>query len=472
MNIVIVGCGNIGFETAERLCNEHNLLLINRSCSEDLAQLVRNHDNVWFESADAANQSGIEAILNKFKGIFKTVDVLICTVGAFCPTSALDDIERFKEEFYLNFFGNLVPIQAILRRMLPAGAGRIIVVSSTSGVFTYPGLTAYTPAKWALTNFCLNLRDKLKGQGISVDILFPSSIRNRRSRTFLYKKGIESEKVTSQIVRILKGKHNVNRFIPKRYALLHTLERVFPRFLDRRAGLNGKRNKLFRAQKTNSVLISGTSSELGKELAINYSKTAKRLYLLGSNEQALSELKRELVSSSDCLVDKVCLDPADFQSIASFADSIEHVELIINNIELSTPNQASEDPVIGFDKHLKNNLFGAIHLVAAFMRKKIPPVKIVHVLPVTVAEDRTRCDCHSASRAALWAFTRSLRRTFGHRIQVMEVILVKLQGMHLTARMLAQRIHELEKQGREIVVLPLRYKLSMYLSALLPWRLG
>ena len=45
-------------------------------------------------------------------------------------------------------------------------------------------------------------------------------------------------------------------------------------------------------------------------------------------------------------------------------------------------------------------------------------------------------------------------------------------GIHLAAQMLAQRIHELEKQGREIVVLPLRYKLSMYLAAIRPWRLG
>ena len=472
MNIVIVGCGNIGLETAERLCNEHNLLLINRSCPEDLAQFVRNHDNVWFESADATYPSNIEAILNKFQGTFEKVDVLISTVGAFCPTSALDDIKRFKEEFYLNFFGNLVPIHAILRRMLLTGTGRIIVISSTSGVFTYPGLLAYTPAKWALTSFCLNLRDKMKRRGISVDIVFPSSIRNRRSRTFLYQKGIESEKVTSEIVRILKGKHNVNRFIPKRYALLHTLERMFPQLLDKRAGLNGKRKKLFRAQKTNSVLISGATSELGRKLAIDYSKTAKRLYLLGSDEQALSELKRQMVYSSDCLVEEVCLDLADFRSIASLADRIEQVDLMINNIELSVPDKAIEDPVINYDRNLKTNLFGAIHLVVAFMRKKMPPVKIIQIMPVSVTEDQTRFDCHSASQAALWAFTRSLRRTFGHRMQVMEVILAKRQGIHLTAQILAQRIHEMEKQGREIVVLPLRYKLSMYLSAILPWQLG
>ena len=157
MNIVIVGCGNIGFETAKRLCNEHKLLLINRSCPEDLAQFVRNHDNVWFESADATNPSSMEAALTKLDGKFNRVDILISTVGASCPTSALDDVEQFESEFGLNFFGNLIPIQVVLKRMLPVRSGRIIVLSSTSGVFAYPGLKAYVPAKWALTNFCRNL---------------------------------------------------------------------------------------------------------------------------------------------------------------------------------------------------------------------------------------------------------------------------------------------------------------------------
>ena len=496
MNIVIVGCGNIGFETAKRLCNEHKLLLINRSCPEDLAQFVRNHDNVWFESADATNPSSMEAALTKLDGKFNRVDILISTVGASCPTSALDDVEQFKSEFSLNFFGNLVPIQAILKRMLRAGAGRIIVISSTSGVFTYPGLIAYAPAKWALTNFCLNLRDKMRRHGISVDIVFPASIKNRRSRTFLYEDGIESEEVTAEIVRILRGKHNVNCFVPRRYAFLHTLERMFPRVLDMRAGLKWKRKKNFRAQRADSVLISGASSELGKELAMDYAKTTKRLYLLGSDEQALSELKRQVMCSSDCVVDEVCLDLTDFRAIVSFAERIESVELIINNIELSAPDPASEDPVTDYELYLKNSLFGVIHLIVEFMRKKVPPVKIMQVMPVAVAEDRSRFVYHSAGQAALWAFTRSLRRTFGNRMQVMEVILAKQQGirceavtaddavdhvkykhvhrhrMPLMARVLAQRIHELERQGREIIVLPLRYKLSMYLSAIHPWRLG
>jgi NAD(P)-dependent dehydrogenase (short-subunit alcohol dehydrogenase family) len=501
MNIVIVGCGNIGFETAKRLCNGHKLLLINRSCPEDLAQFVRNHDNVWFESADATNPSSIEAVLTKCEETFETVDVLISTVGASCSTSALEDVERFESEFSVNFFGNLVPVQAILKRMPPGKTGRIIVISSTSGVFTYPGLTAYAPAKWALTNFCLNLRDKIKRHGISVDIVFPSSIRNRRSRTFLYENGIECEDVAAEIVRILKGKHNSNRFVPKRYALLHTLERLFPRVLDRKAGLNSKRKKLFRTHKADSVLITGACSELGKELAMNYAKTAKKLYLLGSDEKALSELKGRIKHSSDCVVDEVCLDLTDFRGIASLAGRIENVELIISNTDFSVSELVGDVTVSDYESSFKNGLFGTICLITEFMRKKVPPVKIVQVIPVATAEDRSRFGCYSAGRAALWAFTRSLRRTFGNRIQVMEVILGKQHEVRcgadtvveevddvnyendrqsctvspripLAAQTLAQSIHELEIKGKEVVVLPMRYKLSMCLGAIMPWRLG
>ena len=500
MNIVIVGCGNIGFETAKRLCDKHKLLLINRSCPEDLAQFVRNHDNVLFSSADATSPSSMEAALTKFDGTFETVDMLISTVGAFCPTSALDDIEQFKSEFHLNFFGNLVPIRAVLKRMLPVKAGRIIVISSTSGVFTYPGLTAYAPAKWALTNFCSNLRDEIKRHGISFDIVFPASIRNRRSRTFLFENGIEPERVAAEIVRILKGRHNSNRFVPGRYVLLHTLEQRFPWLFDFRAGLKGKRKKLFHAQKSDSVLITGASSELGKELAMEYAKTAKKLYLLGSDEQALSELKRQIVCSSDCVVNEVCLDSADFQAADSLAERIEHVELIINNTEFSVPELVDDVSVSDYESSFENNLFGTVRLVTEFLRKKSPPVKIIQVMPVVADEGRREFDCYSAGQAALWAFIRSLRRTFGNSIQVMEVFFATQQEIRcgadtaveepddvnykngcrhsgrvssvipLTAQTLAQRIHELERQGKEIIFLPFKYKLSTSLAGLYPCR--
>jgi NAD(P)-dependent dehydrogenase (short-subunit alcohol dehydrogenase family) len=497
MNIVIVGCGNIGFETAKRLCQEHKLLLINRSFPDDLEEFVRNNDNVSFSLADATDQSSMEATLTKFDGKFSRVDVLISTVGAFCSTSALDDMEQFRSEFNLNLFGNLVPIQVVLERMLPERSGKIIVISSTSGVFAYPGLKAYVPAKWALTSFCCNLRDKIKNYGITIDIVFPASIRNRRSRTFLFENGIEAEKVANEIVQILKGKHNTNRFVPKRYALLHTLERLLPQVLDRRAGLKRTRKKLFRNRKAYSVLIMGASSELGKELAMDYAKTAKRLYICGTDERVLSELNGKITCSSDCMVDEIYLDLSDFRATTPLVERIKSVELIINNIEFPASTPVKDVPISDYELCMNYSLFGTVNLIVELLHKQKPPIKIINIIQVTTSKNRCRFDYHSAAQAALWAFTRTLRRTFGDKIQVTEVILTNQQENYPTldatakvesqikykysrirheapfmTQVMARRIHELESQGTEIVVIPLKYRLYMCLAAVLPWRVG
>ena len=114
--------------------------------------------------------------------------------------------------------------------MIPAHAGRIVVLCSTSGVFTYPGMTAYCPAKWAITGFFQALTKETEPLGISVSVLFPASIRNCRSRTFLYETGIDARSVAARIAcAACEGKRSAIRLhFPRRYVLLRTLEQSFP----------------------------------------------------------------------------------------------------------------------------------------------------------------------------------------------------------------------------------------------------
>lgn len=96
MNIVIVGCGNVGFETARLLCRHHRLLLASRSQPADIADFVRDHENVSFVPVDATDASSMERAITAFCGRFGPLDVLICTVGAFCVASAVDEFTKFR----------------------------------------------------------------------------------------------------------------------------------------------------------------------------------------------------------------------------------------------------------------------------------------------------------------------------------------------------------------------------------------
>jgi NAD(P)-dependent dehydrogenase (short-subunit alcohol dehydrogenase family) len=467
VNIVIVGCGNVGFEAARLLCGDHNLLLVNRSLPADVAQFVREHGNVSFARADATDPLGVEQALTGFGAQADRVDVLLSTVGAFCSTSALDDFHTFARDFHLNFFGNLVPIQAVLNRMIAAHTGRIVVLSSTSGVFTYPGLTAYAPAKWALTAFCRTLRNEVRRYGVSVDMVFPASIRNRRSRTFLYKNGIEVKSVATEIGRLLKVRAGADRFVPGRYSLLRSVEQMLPQVLDRRAGLKRDRRRRFCDQRVNTVLLLGASSGLGRELAILYAKVGQRLYLVESDARALSELKRRIELASACAVEVVDGDVADHQSGERLADQLPNIDLVICIPEGGTARQIRDVSPADYERSLTTCFLGPVRLAVALLRRHKISSKVITVLSTAPLEGRPGYSCYAAGQAALWSFTRSLRRTVGNDLQVMEV-LIRETGKGLTDVAAAEQIRESERAGREMVVLPSKAALSMYLGAIAP----
>lgn len=52
MKIAIVGCGNIGLESAKLLCGRHSLVLINHSCPSELAAWIDQHGEVSFVLGD------------------------------------------------------------------------------------------------------------------------------------------------------------------------------------------------------------------------------------------------------------------------------------------------------------------------------------------------------------------------------------------------------------------------------------
>ncbi len=482
MNIVIVGCGNIGFEVARCLSETHRVLVISRSCPDYLSELLRKHQNVSFARANATDPRSIADALACDR-TFERVDAMVCTVGAPSSMSVLDDFDQFKGSFHLNIVANLVPIRAILKRMIAAGSGRIIAISSTSGIFAYPGLTSYVPAKWALTSLCRALRREVEPLGISVDIVFPRSIRNRYSRTFLFDHGIEPDEVAGKIMAILKRPRNGDHCLPGHYALLRVLERIIPGLLDRKAGLRSERKNRFRSQESPDVLLTGASSPLGIEIAHVYARTSQRLCLVGEDGRALSKIKDQITQVSKCAVEISVLDLSDSRAVKRLAEQVGNVDLFIHNAIPHSVEKLGHISLEEFDHGLDRDFLGPVQLIAELLRRKVRPQTIINVLPVSAARRGPGHGCGAVCGAALWAFTRCLRRTFGNDMQVMEVLLpafdntepsadnserssASVGGTGLTFRALAHRIHGAKTMGKEIVTIPFGLRLSIYWEAM------
>ena len=102
------------------------------------------------------------------------LDVLINNAGA-GQTGPMADvpIDRVRRLFDVNVFGTLAVTQAVLPRMVAKGSGRIIIMSSISGVLSAPAFGPYSMTKHALEAMGKAMRGELAGQGIDVCLLNP-----------------------------------------------------------------------------------------------------------------------------------------------------------------------------------------------------------------------------------------------------------------------------------------------------------
>ena len=79
----------------------------------------------------------------------------------------------------------LAPIaltQALLPRMLAAGGGRIVAISSVAGIVGVPMRSAYCAAKHGLIGYHDTVRAENEHLGIRVHVIAPGSIRTNVSR--------------------------------------------------------------------------------------------------------------------------------------------------------------------------------------------------------------------------------------------------------------------------------------------------
>lgn len=79
--------------------------------------------------------------------------------------------------FETNFYGTLNTVRPALERMLPAGAGHVLICSSCLSKFGMPFLAPYSATKAAQDHFARAMRTELAGSGVRVSSVHPIGTR-------------------------------------------------------------------------------------------------------------------------------------------------------------------------------------------------------------------------------------------------------------------------------------------------------
>jgi len=416
---VIIGCGNIGFATLCKLSDQGKDILVydyKNVPPQYLEEYMREHGNVTYKTVNATIESSVTDAFSDLEE--NSVDFVLNTVGLQTTDTPFDNFDGYANVVDINVLGNIIPIKELVNRNIVSRGAKIVVIGSTSGHFVWKGMSPYVVSKWILVNVCSSLQHELQQKGIALKVVNPSTIRNQRSEIFGNSRGID---VNSVVSKVLSGGYQC--FCPWYYGIFHFIERTSPWLFDRTFGLplRFSRKKNYQGE-YESILITGASSGLGKELAYRFAGICKRMYIAARNQDALMEIKQDL-SGYKCDVFPLKLDLSDYNSVKEVTQELskEKIDVIINNAGQHITGSVLATDVELYRRSIRINCLSQILLTAELL-KTTKPRCIVNVLSTTAISGRTNLGIYSSPKAGLWAWTKVLRRNYGKSVNVIEVI--------------------------------------------------
>jgi NAD(P)-dependent dehydrogenase (short-subunit alcohol dehydrogenase family) len=127
---------------------------------------------------DVTDRAAILRSVADVEGWAGGIDILVNNAGYGLVGGVEEASEaEVRAQFEVNVFGALAVIQAVLPFMRGRRAGRIVCVTSVSGLVGWPSLGIYSGSKFALEGICETLAQEVAPLGIKVTLVEPGGLR-------------------------------------------------------------------------------------------------------------------------------------------------------------------------------------------------------------------------------------------------------------------------------------------------------
>lgn len=216
--LVTGSTAGIGFAIACGLARERAEVIVNGRSEDKVAEAVRR---ITAEMGSSA--TGIAADLSSAEGVNRLlertgrIDILINNVGMFEPQPFLEisDQDWFRI-FELNVMSGVRLARALLPSMLRRNWGRIIFISSESGVQIPAEMVHYGLTKTAQLALSRGIAESVAGTGVTVNAVLPGPTRSDGVVDFLAKVAAEHKAeqaaVEAEFLRTMRPSSLIRRF--------------------------------------------------------------------------------------------------------------------------------------------------------------------------------------------------------------------------------------------------------------------
>lgn len=127
--------------------------------------------------ADMRDGAAIDAAFTQLEEALGPVQVLVANAGITKDTLLLRMSEAdFAEVVDVNLTGTFRCVKRVIKPMVRAKAGRIILISSVVGLYGSPGQINYSSSKAALVGMARSITRELGSRGITANVVAPGFI--------------------------------------------------------------------------------------------------------------------------------------------------------------------------------------------------------------------------------------------------------------------------------------------------------
>ena len=177
--LITAGANGIGRVMAQAFAAAGDRVWVTDVDAEMLAALP---PGVRGTLCDASQGPAMDAVFAEVAAAWSGLDVLVANAGIKGPTAGIEDmpLDEWRECLGVNLDGAMLAARGASRMMKPAGAGVMVFLSSTAGLYGTPFRGPYVAAKWGVIGLMKTVAMELGPHGIRANAICPGSVNGPR----------------------------------------------------------------------------------------------------------------------------------------------------------------------------------------------------------------------------------------------------------------------------------------------------
>lgn len=219
--VIITGCSSgLGLALARHLesLKQYRLVVTAREKSfAKLMELFKSSDEMLLHKLDVTENEQVSQLVNAVTQKWGRIDILINNAGI-CFRGVVEHMDPESEMIQLktNYLGPMNLVRSVLPIMREQRGGKIINISSVSGMISMPTMASYSASKQALEGATESLWYEAQPYGIKVCLVEPGFVRSDSFRHVVISKKAE-------LSQKLKGPHSeyYNSITPLIETMMH-----------------------------------------------------------------------------------------------------------------------------------------------------------------------------------------------------------------------------------------------------------